>query len=199
MTEHKTKMTLDGIRAKIEVQRSTQIQNLSQSAKKRADRLMAMIERMKAGKNVQNRMLKTWLTTEEYAELESGWAEQLDVREELKDKPEAVKRYEELIRTADFQYNKGNYQQADKRYEAALEHLQEIVAEDYSLTMWFDRNTDWSADGDLSLCPEAVPRCKTSRSIHANKGGILTREKLSKLEFKIRVLEQALDNLSAQN
>ena len=196
MTEHKTKMTLDGIRAKIEAHGSNQIQNLSQSAKKRADRLTAMIERLKAGKNVQNRMLKTWLTDDEYAEFESGWVEQLDVRVELKEKPEKVKRYEELIRIADFQYNKRNYGQADRRYEAALEHLQEIIAEDRSLTMWFDRNTDWSADGELGLCPESVPRCKTSRSKHANGGGIVTREKLSKREFKIQALERVIHYLT---
>jgi len=34
---------------------------------------------------VQNRQLQTWLSEEEYAQLEYEWKEQLELRNELKD------------------------------------------------------------------------------------------------------------------
>ena len=43
--------------------------------------------RLKRGENVQNRQLQTWLTKDEYAQIEAEWQEQLGLREELKDKP----------------------------------------------------------------------------------------------------------------
>jgi hypothetical protein len=44
---------------------------------------------------VQNRQLKTWLTEDEYAQIESEWKEQLELREELKGKPSELKRCED--------------------------------------------------------------------------------------------------------
>tara|TARA_B110000438_G_C15490831_1_gene511349 strand:+ start:506 stop:652 length:147 start_codon:yes stop_codon:yes gene_type:complete len=37
--------------------------------------------------SLQNRQLQTWLNEDEYAQLETEWQEQLDLRAELKDKP----------------------------------------------------------------------------------------------------------------
>ena len=42
---------------------------------------------MKRGQNVQNRRLATWLTEAEYEGFESDWESQLQIREELNDKP----------------------------------------------------------------------------------------------------------------
>jgi len=36
---------------------------------------------------VQNRQLQTWLIEEEYEQLKYEWKKQLELREELKDKP----------------------------------------------------------------------------------------------------------------
>ena len=166
----------------------------TQVEKNRADKLMDLLDRLKRGEHVQNRTLKTWLTSAEYEELEGAWTEQLDVRAELREKPEEVKHYEELLRAADFEHNKGNYYKAEARYEAALEYLQEAVGADRTLVLWFDRATDWTADGDLALSPTSVPRCKISRSQYAY-GGVVTRDKISKREVKIGVLERALSNL----
>jgi hypothetical protein len=47
---------------------------------------------------VQNRQLQTWLSEDEYTQLEAEWQEQLELREELKDKPSDLKRYEEKLR-----------------------------------------------------------------------------------------------------
>jgi hypothetical protein len=49
---------------------------------------------------VQNRQLQTWLSEDEYAQLEAEWHEKLELREELKDKPSNLKRYEEKLKQA---------------------------------------------------------------------------------------------------
>ena len=36
---------------------------------------------------MQNRQLQTWLSEDEYAQVDIEWQEQLELREELKDKP----------------------------------------------------------------------------------------------------------------
>jgi len=114
---------------------------------KRLAKLEAIAGKLKRGENVQNRQLKTWLSEEEYAQLEYEWQEQLELRNELKDKPSDLKRYEEKLRKATFNYNraegyssKGKHDTAKKFYnkseslcEDALEILQEILHSDSSL------------------------------------------------------------------
>ena len=113
---------------------------------KRLAKLEAIAGKLKRGENVQNRQLKTWLSEEEYAQLEYEWQEQLELRNELKDKPSDLKRYEEKLRKATFNYNraegyssKGKHDTAKKFYnkseslcEDALEILQEILHYDSS-------------------------------------------------------------------
>ena len=90
---------------------------------------------------MQNRQLQTWLSKEEYEQLGYEWKEQLELREELKDKPSDLKRYEEKLKQATFNYNRadgysseGKHSTAKKFYdkseslcEDALEILQEIL------------------------------------------------------------------------
>lgn len=54
---------------------------------KRLNKLEGIAYRLKRGENVQNRQLQTWLSEEEYEQLEYEWQEQLQLRSELKDKP----------------------------------------------------------------------------------------------------------------
>ena len=49
---------------------------------------------------MQNRQLQTWLCDDEYAQIETEWQEQLELREELKDKPSDLQRYEEKLKQA---------------------------------------------------------------------------------------------------
>ena len=104
-------------------------------------KLEAIAEKLKRGENVQNRQLKTWLSDDEYAQIEVEWKEQLELRGELKDKPSDLKRYEEKLKQVTFHYNraedyssKGKHSTAKKFYdrseslcEDALEILQEIL------------------------------------------------------------------------
>ena len=80
--------------------------NLTTKESKRLTKLEAIADKLKRGENVQNRQLQTWLSEEEYEQLDYEWQEQLELREELKDKPSDLKRYEEKLREATFNYNR---------------------------------------------------------------------------------------------
>jgi len=102
----------------------------------------------------ENRQLLRWLSEDEYEQLEYEWQAQLELREELKDKPSDLKRYEEKLREATFNYNRAEgyssigkhttaktfYNKSESLCEDALERLQEILHYDSSLRVWFDRD-----------------------------------------------------------
>ena len=80
--------------------------NLTAEEVKRLNKLEAIADKLKRGENVQNRQLQTWISEDEYVQIEAEWREQLELREELKDKPSELKRYEEKLREATFNYNR---------------------------------------------------------------------------------------------
>ena len=180
--------------------------NLTAEEAKRLAKLEMMAEKLRRGENVQNRQLQTWLSEQEYAQLEYQWQEQLELRSELKDKPSDLKRYEEKLREATFNYNraegyssKGKHATAKNFYnkseglcEDALEILQEILHYDASLRVWFDRDISFEVGGDLSADIVSLPRLVTSSS----------HEKLSddsrltsKQNVKLAVVERAIYNI----
>ena len=69
-------------------------------------KLEGIAEKLKRGEHVQNRQLQTWLSEDEYAQVDIEWQEQLEIREELKDKPSELKRYEEKLKQVTFYYNR---------------------------------------------------------------------------------------------
>ena len=169
-------------------------------------KLEGIVEKLKRGEHVQNRQLQTWLSEDEYAQVDIEWQEQLEIREELKDKPSELKRYEEKLKEAimmrnrsDAYHRKGKKSAAyklDRKCESlcedALEILQEIVAADASLQIWFDRNLDFGHGSLIDASLGNLPRLVTSRS----------REKqhddsriVKKIDVKISVVERAIDNI----
>ena len=180
--------------------------DLTAEEAKRLAKLEAIADKLGRGENVQNRQLQTWLSEDENAQLELEWQEQLELRSELKDKPSDLKRYQEKLKQATFNYNraegyssKGNHSTAKKFYdkseslcEDALEIVQEIMHYDSSLRVWFDRDISFEVDGDLSADIVSLPRLVTSRS----------HEKLSddsrltsKRSVKLAVVERAMHNI----
>ena len=176
---------------------------------KRLAKLEAIADKLRRRENVQNRQLQTWLSEDEYEQLEYEWQEQLELRSELKDKPSELKRYEEKLKQATFNYNraegyssKGKHSTAKKFYdkseglcEDALEILQEILHYDSSLRIWFDRDISFEVGGDLSADIVSLPRLVTSRS----------HEKLSddsrltsKQSVKLAVVERAMHNIGRE-
>ena len=187
-------------------EKSNPRRELNAEESKRLSKLEGIADKLRRGENVQNRQLQTWLSEDEYAQLEYEWKEQLELRSELKDKPSDLKRYEEKLREATFNYNcaegyssKGKHSTAKKFYnkseslcEDALEILQEILHSDSSLRVWFDRNISFEVGGDLSADIVSLPRLVTSRS----------HEKLSddsrltsKQSVKLAVVERSIHNI----
>ena len=183
--------------------------NVTVDEAKRLAKLEAIADKLRRGENVQNRQLQTWLSEDEYGQLEYEWQEQLELRSELKAKPSDLKRYEEKLREATFNYNraegyssKGKHFTAKKFYnkseslcEDALEILQEILHYDSSLRVWFDRDISFEVGGELSADIVSLPRLVTSRS----------HEKLSddsrltsKQSVKLAVVERAIYNIGRE-
>jgi len=65
---------------------------LTDEESKRPGKLEAIADKLRRGENVQNRQLQTWLSKEEYEQLEYDWQEQLELGDKLKDKPSDSKR-----------------------------------------------------------------------------------------------------------
>jgi len=188
------------------IEKANPRRTLSAEEAKRLAKLEAIAEKLQRGENVQNRQLQTWLSDDEYAQLEYEWQEQLELRNELKDKPSDLKRYEEKLKQATFNYNraegyssKGRHDTAKKFYdkseslcEDALEILQEILHYDSTLRVWFDRDISFEVGGDLSADIVSLPRLVTSRSHERqNYDSRLT----SKQSVKLAVVERAMHNI----
>ena len=90
---------------KIIKNRSLKLRKLSDLCKTEQNRLAklnAMLDALRRAENVQNRRLATWLTENEYERFESDWESQQQIREELKDKPDELRRYENKLHQATF-------------------------------------------------------------------------------------------------
>ena len=179
---------------------------LTAEEERRLSKLEAIVSKLKRGENVQNRQLQTWLSEDEYAQVDIEWQEQLEIREELKDKPDELKRYEDKLKEAimmrnrsDAYHRKGKKSAAyklDSKCESlcedALEILQEIVAADASLQIWFDRNLDFAHGSLIDASLGNLPRLVTSRSIEKQHDDSRI---VKKLDVKIGVVERAIDNI----
>ena len=69
------------------IEKANPRRELNAEESKRLAKLETIADKIKRGENVQNRQLQTWLSEDEYAQIEAEWQEQLELREELKDKP----------------------------------------------------------------------------------------------------------------
>ena len=189
-----------------QIEKANPRHELTAEEARRMAKLQAIADKLKRGENVQNRQLQTWLGRDEYEQLEYEWQEQLELRSELKDKPSELKRYEEKLREATFNYNraegyssKGKHSTAKKFYnkseslcEDALEILQEILHYDSSLRVWFDRDISFEVGSDLSADIVSLPRLVTSRS---NEKLSDDSRLTSKQSVKLAVVERAMHNI----
>ena len=157
------------------IEKANPRRKLTTEETKRLKKLEGIADKLKRGENVQNRQLQTWLSEDEYAQIEAEWQEQLALRERLKDKPSDLKRYEEKLKEAimmrnrsDAYHRKGNKASAyklDSKCESlcedALEILQEIVHHDVSLQTWFDRELDFGHGSLIDASIGNLPRIVT--------------------------------------
>ena len=188
------------------IEKANPRRKLTSEETKRLAKLEAIAEKLRRGENVQNRQLQTWLSDDEYEQFEYEWKEQLELRSELKDKPSDLKRYEEKLREATFNYNRAEgysskgkhdtaktfYNKSESLCEDALEILQEILHYDSSLRIWFDRDISFEVGGDLSADIVSLPRLVTSRS---NEKLSDDSRLTSKQSVKLAVVERAMHNI----
>ena len=188
------------------MEKSNPRRELTAEEAKRLAKLDAIADKLTRVKNVQNRQLQTWLNIDEYEQIAAEWDTQKHFREELKDKPSELKRYEDKLKEAIMMRNRSvAYHRKGKKSAAykldskceslcedALEILQEIVSADASLQIWFDRNLDFEHGSLIDASLGNLPRLVTSRSI----------EKLSddsrlvkKIDVKISVVERAINSI----
>ncbi len=176
-----------------------------EDVKRRKSALNGVLRKLKQGEHIQNRQLKTWLTSEEYAEFEALWTEQRELRAELKRKPSSLVEYEALLKRGLFAeakaegFKRSNAKakakarnDAQRHFEVAIEFLLEQLKLDGSLAQWIDRNVGHLATDATALCGSAMPRCVTSRSADRGTGGLQSALQ-SKNEVKIAVVERAVE------
>jgi len=170
---------------------------------RRLSKIEAIAAKLKRGENVQNRQLQTWLSEGEYSQIEAEWDTQKLFREELKDKPIELTRYQDKLKEAimmsnrsDAYYREGKKSAAyklDSKCESlcedALEILEEIVAADASLQIWFDRDLDFEHGSLIDASLGNLPRLVTSRSIEKLRDD---SRLVKKIDVKISVVERAI-------
>lgn len=180
----------------------------------RKARLAVLLGRLRDGVDVANRDMKAVLSDAEFDALDQQWEEQRHLRAATKQKPEEVVEYEKRLKRAEFEYGKaehfsqsskrkrvkGNdglrtdergYRRAETALERLIEYLDECLARDPGLNIWFDRPVAFGAATDLALSPEAMPRVVTSRSLSRLGDGRMVGI-VSKRELKMATLERAL-------
>jgi len=167
-----------------------------------------MLDELRRGENVKHRWVAIWLTEDEYESFESDWESQQQIREELRDKPDELKRYEDKLKKVIFNYSraesystKGKHSTAKKFYnssesyfEDTLEILQEVVAAYASLQMWFDRGLDFGHGSLVDAQLTNLPRVITSRSLDRQT---TDSRLMSKRQVKIAAVEWAISALLA--
>jgi hypothetical protein len=185
------------------IEKANPRRNLIAEEAKGLAKLKTIADKLKRGENVQNRQLQTWLSEDEYEQVDIEWQEQLEIREELKDKPDKLKRYEDKLKEAIMMRNRSDaYHRKGKKAAAykldskceslcenALEILQEIVAADVGLQIWFDRPLDFEHGSLIDASLGNLPRLVTSRSIEK----LCDDSRLEKkIDVKISVVERAI-------
>ena len=79
------------------MEKSNPRRELTAEEAKRLAKLDAIADKLRRGKNLQNRQLQTWLNADEYEQIAAEWDTQKHFRKGLKDKPSELKRYENKL------------------------------------------------------------------------------------------------------
>lgn len=185
----------------------------------RLTQINVLLSQQVHGKTVSTANLKRVFTTQEYDEYEQSLINPITSAEMLyaEGVPKELKRYNLMLRDADFHYYKyekmsalkssrratykhdtlsKTYNKSEHLYEHALEYLQETIElseqnkEGDRIRRWLDRNVVFGEHNNTSIDVDGVPRVKGSRSHSAQDAGL---PKLSvRLKREQRVLEHLL-------
>ena len=190
----------------------------NETRKRRIKELMRMLEK---GLEVLPRDFNN-AVGKEFAKLYTKrWKEQQELRQI--EAPQAVKEYEQMLQEAVMWHGRldaysgrnpkvgkvivNRIKKADEiknktdgLFERAYEKLQEIISEDKTLAVWFDRDIDFSFDSDISLDSDGMPRLITSKSANNLAQGRLQQLHgwKTKAQVKLDVMALALEELDKQ-
>jgi len=161
--------------------RRRSIDELSEQERTRLSKLEDIADTMRRGKNVQNRMLQTWLREAEFAQIHDEWDAQLEFRQ--------YNRREGYLRKG----SKAAAYACDAKYESlcedAIELLSNLLDGDPSLQQWFDRAISFEAGSDIDANLTSLPRVVTSRSTKTLSAGM---HLLTKNQVKLGAVERAI-------
>lgn len=145
-------------------------------------RLKKYIDKLECGEKVVKRDLKSVLTPAELENIDLEWENAKAYKQSIVDMDEELSTYTEKLHTADKIFNiaennqglpksqrNQRYKDAEKHYERALEHLQELLAGNFGLHIALDRRIDFTPDFEPSPDPVGVPRYVLSRSHNTEK------------------------------
>jgi hypothetical protein len=185
--------------------------------KLKTEKIKKLIAKLDAGKEVSKRDIRNTLGQAGLDEYLGLWDQEKERRSVFDEKPNVIKEYELILKKADFANSKadgikinkrstrdmrGRYSnerlrgQAESLYEDALIRAEEIITADRSLIVWFDRELNFTVDGNLGADYALVPRIVTSRSSTKISSGMLNGR--SKEDIKRELLEMALQRESTE-
>lgn len=169
----------------------------------RIAKLRHLLAMLKAGKHASNREMHKALGDSAYADFESAWCEQLELRKQLQDKPDEIRNYEAKLKRAVFLENRAKAARAkgakgtgklaraaEAAFDGLYENLSEMIATDGALAGWFDRNVRWDASNFPDLSSIDAPRVVT-----ASSGGGIANGIRSKRDTKIAIIERELERI----
>jgi hypothetical protein len=165
-------------------------------------KIKVLLKKLDNGKNVSKRDIANTLGDQALQEYEAEWQLEQDTRLKIEDKPQEIKDYEALLKRADFAEHRADGIKVSKRdkkdhrnrnsqvrlrdtaeslYEDALINAEEIITANPSYRIWFDRELDFTPNGDLHTSCCKVPRIVTSRSpFKLNSVKALTKQDVKK-------------------
>ncbi len=176
---------------------------------KRVKRLSAVILRLEAGKFVSNRSLGRYLLPAELDDYLQLCDQQKSLRAQLKQKPQAIQHYAEILKRADFAHNQATaysgqldtdkarlfFHQAHVQYQQALETLIQAVESEPELQRWLDRPVSMAIPAQL--LPELMPRIVDSSSRFKHQDHPLHLIEIAKSDLKLQAVRKARAELLA--
>ena len=169
----------------------------------RKAKLRRLLAQLNNNQHASNREMRKALGDSAYADFESAWQEQLDLRRQLKDKPDEIRDYEAKLKRAIFLENRAAgarakgangteklARAAETAFEQLYERLDEIIAADGTLSGWFDREVRSDASNAPDLSSIDAPRVVTAKS-----GGGIASGIRDKRSTKIAIIEHELERI----
>ena len=142
-------------------------------------RLKRFLDRLESNQKVNERDLDSVLYDTEMKRMNFEWENAKAFKENIAEMAEELSDYTRMLHTADKVFAiaenksslpraqiKRHYNEAETRYESALEHLQELLSGNPHLQIALDRLVSFEAGEECEPGPSSVPRHALSRSHH---------------------------------